>query len=172
MLLKLMMAFADHSGRTVLKARVSRWHKSEGDWVDYGEDLLDLDVEQIGVPAILTALKLKLTHLNKSPEGVAQLARQILEGRDPMQEHELNGDPFEVRPRDWCFPMRLTSSDAGVLRRTYVKEGEYCEVGDLLAVLTMAEDDPLDESEESLTGASTFRVMENFFPAAEQNYGN
>ncbi len=161
MMLKLAMAFVDVSGRSVLRASITTWHKKEGDWIDYGDDLFDLQVEEIGVPEVLTRLKMEISRLYRSAEGVANLASRQLNGEQVGRA--ASQESFVTRPRKWAFAMRITASDSGLLRKICAQEGEARQAGDLLALVTTEPDDPIDEAEQASEHALQFRVTENFF---------
>lgn len=107
MRLRLLMPSVD---RLLRGGSIVRWHKSEGEWVDYGDDLFDLHV--------------------------------------PIRRPEYGGDVL----------VRVTSSDAGLLRRIYAREGGRHEVGDLLAVLVTGDTEPVPEDPACADG-TVFRVV-------------
>ena len=61
----------------------------------------------------------------------------------------------------WDWLMKVTSSDVGVLRRIHAREGSPWGIGDLLAVLTTEENEPIDEGGRAWAEASQFRVVIN-----------
>jgi hypothetical protein len=137
MLLKLVIPQFD---RLAQGGTVTKWLKSEGEWVNYGEDLLDISIEEMKVLKQRTAS-----------------ARQILD--ESAFDGVKAGETFSSNRWDW--PMRITSSDMGILRRIEAKEGDQWEVGHLLAVLTTEEDEPIDVANGEIEAASNFRVVVN-----------
>lgn len=137
MLLKLVIAQFD---RAAQGGTITKWHKREGEWVNYGDDLLDI--------AILEMKQLKQR---------AASARRILD--EPVAEQASAGETFSSNRWDW--PVRITSSDIGILRKIEAKEGSQWEVGDRLAILTTEEDEPIDADNGDLESASDFRIVVN-----------
>ncbi len=119
MLLKLVLPQFDRAAR---RGSVARWHKAEGEWVRYGEDIVDIKVEEIAVTARSGSAKAVL--------GGANVDRVVTSDR-------------------WDWLLRVTSSDMGVLRRIDVAEGAAWEIGDSLAVLSTEEQEPLADTAES-----------------------
>jgi hypothetical protein len=155
MLLKLLLPYHD---RGILGGVIVKWHKAEGEWINYGDDLFDLKVEE------LRGLKHqaggeRLVQTLTSP----QVARRLMRVKDLMME---DAEPPEQAYGMGAgqFYMRITASDAGALRRVRAREGEYRKVGDLLALLTTEEQEPVPEGDQGLDGVSTFRAVTNFLP--------
>jgi hypothetical protein len=107
---------------------ILRWHKQEGEWVEAGDHLLDVKVEEIK--------RYKRTNAGQAEE---------------LQAAELN-------TRNWSWLVRLTASDEGFLRKKYVAEAGTCAADDLLAVLSSQEDEPADFDEQAVATAATLRV--------------
>ena len=133
MLFKLVMPRAD---KTVRKGFVARWLKSEGDPVNYGEDLLEVVVDDIrmlkrfGKPGRILSSKLKIRKASYSRRNA------------------------EIR-------MRITASDMGVMRKIYAGEGDGWEPGDTVALLTTNGDEAVEARESQLAEAAEFRVVVN-----------
>ena len=125
--MRLEMPYVD---RRVESGAVAVWHKSVGDWVDYGEDLCDLSVREVAA-------------LDRS--GNAQLISRLAR-RPAASARSMRGG--------MGLMVRITASDTGRMRRIVAPEGSERRVGELLAVLTTSEDEPLDREE-----ASIFRVV-------------
>jgi multidrug efflux pump subunit AcrA (membrane-fusion protein) len=70
----------DHDVGQIERARILKWYKQEGDWVEYGDDLLEVDVEVVQAPANKIELKHRLEWLNAAPSQIAELAIQQLAG--------------------------------------------------------------------------------------------
>ena len=127
MLLKLVMPPFDRAAR---RGTVARWHKTEGDPVGYGEDIVDIRVEEIAVT----------TRSGNARAVIGGAAREELETSDR-----------------WDWLLRVTSSDMGVLRKIDVAEGGEWQIGDSLALLSTAADEPVADDTES----THFRVVVN-----------
>lgn len=140
MFFKLVMPAVD---RLMKGGVVAKWHKTEGDHVDYGDDLVDVKVE------------LAMSELERGPlkQGFG-LSTDVGSGRDTNPADLAN-------ERGLILIVRITSSDVGVLRRIEAKEGAYGEVGGLLAILSTEEHGPTDSLDEELREASEFRVVAN-----------
>src|SRR5690242_9072210 len=95
MLLKLVLAGRDFDAREIQDAQIVKWHKAEGEYVNYGDDLCDLKVQELRVPRGYWEVK----HINYlvtgRPEHMVDLARRELDGQDMV----LPGlDPNAVDP--------------------------------------------------------------------------
>ena len=149
MLTKLVMPFFS---RMVQGGTIVEWMKNEGDAVTYGEDLCLVKVEEVRV--------------TKASKGIA-LSDEIrmLVDSTPRDPTELNMDEVDTATyntkRIAGFTMRITSSDVGVIRRIYAREGVHRTVGEILAVLTPGAEDPLGESISVVISASEFRAVTN-----------
>ena len=132
MLLKLVMPYMD---KRIQGGLIVRWYKSEGEWVRHGDDLFEMRVEEIK-----TFIR---------PDMPKQIIRSLKNPRTTVWN-----------TRAYAL-LRITSSDMGMMRRIYVKEGMRREVGDLLAVLTTDEKEPFDEASQAVKEASLFRVVTN-----------
>ena len=150
MLLKLLLP--DYN-RMVTGGSILQWHKAEGEWVAFGDDLLDLKVEAIQVtplPPLDVPKQIELL-IN------AQAAARHLADQD-VAIGEARPQPDNQRA---VFGMRITSSDHGILRKIHAQECDRREIGDLLAVLSTEENEPIHEADHALNGASVFRVVAN-----------
>ena len=132
MLLKLVMPYFDRSAE---RGSVTRWHKSEGEWVRYGDTLLDVRIETV-----------RFLKRSGTPRSI------LSESPHPEETYSTSG---------WDWLMRVTSSDVAVLRRIHAPEGSSWEIGGLLAVLNTEENEPIDESGPARVEASQFRVVVN-----------
>lgn len=140
MVLKFVIPYID---RMVQGGTIVKWYKTEGDKINYGDDLLDIEVKNnlwSGKP---------LSERIKTITGTKHV-----EINDVVL---MNDNSQQVT----VFHIRITSSDMGILRKIYVKKGEYRDVGSTLAHLTTDENESLDEAENVLNQASTFRVIAN-----------
>ncbi len=137
MLLKLVMPYIDHriQGGTIIQ-----WHKKEGDRVHYGDDLF----EMYGTDSLIGSYKLQTLG---GPGG------------NLTEEQALARDLF-LNPSLECF-IRITSSDMAVLRKICIGKGERGDVAATVALLTTEEEEAINESDDSLNRAATFRVVAN-----------
>ncbi|CAG0941161.1 hypothetical protein BROC_01308 [Candidatus Brocadiaceae bacterium] len=119
-----------------------KWYKAEGEWINYGDDLLDLEV-QIE---------------DRSIRPLAERIKNLTESNRPVAENLLMGGETNARP---VLCARITSSDIGILRKVYVKEGQRSNVGDLLALITTDENESFDNAGFALTQTGVFRVVSN-----------
>jgi hypothetical protein len=153
MLLKLLMPYRD---REFLGATVVKWHKVEGDVVNYGDDLIDIRISTV-------------KGLRRPPYGKEEvdMLTDPEKAQRLMMENELFATGVDSSEAEYgtvkreCF-MRVSSSDRGVLRRICAVEGDYRLVGELLAVVTTEEKEPAPESDQSLAEASAFRAHLNY----------
>jgi hypothetical protein len=115
--------------RAARRGSVTRWLKAVGERVRYGEDLVDITVEEIALTARSGS------------------ARSVLGAATPDV-------PVTQGGMDW--PLRVTASDEGVLRRIEVGAGGHFEIGDALALLSTEADEPIEAAP-----ATQFRVVVN-----------
>lgn len=121
---------------------IIKWHKTQGEFVNYGDDLVDVEMHVEG--RSLKSLKERIQNLTEA----TRLKAEDLFIRE------------EFKPGSGVF-FRITSSDMGVIRKVYAWEGMSKDVGELLAVLTSDENESIDELNLALTRTSTFRVVAN-----------
>ena len=138
MLLKLVLPFFDRAAEC---GSIAKWHKKEGDWVNYGDDILDIQIEEAKV------------FIERVDPG------SILGPSGPDANTSNQSDTVSSDRFDWR--MRLTSSDMGVLRRITKGEGDHWEIGDTLAIITTEEEESAEASEAELEETSSFRVVVN-----------
>jgi pyruvate/2-oxoglutarate dehydrogenase complex dihydrolipoamide acyltransferase (E2) component len=148
MLLKLLLPPFDRliDGGTILA-----WHKAEGDLVDYGDDLFDLQVH-----GVWQTRKQTEANLGEYLKRVSQQLQQL--------RGESSAQPVEKKPSiSWrlasSFVLRICSSDRGTLRRIHVGPGQSCQVGGLTALLTSETDEPIGEGDKVVEGAGEFRAV-------------
>jgi hypothetical protein len=144
-------------GRGMEEITIVKWHKSEGQFVAEGEDLLDI--------------KLALKTIIKPPSGVREVIEMLTDPEYPSKAvadrnravgHAVAASPFytQIRPGDKRVAGRvgiLRSLDRGVLRKILVPEGQSCSVKAVLAVLTTENDEPLNDGDPGRTTA-VFRL--------------
>ena len=111
MILKLKLPYFD---RQVSKGSVVKWYKAEGDWINFGDDLFDVKVEEI----------IKLKRVKEGQARTIDMVKGTIRGLE--------------------FTIRVTSSDMGFLRQIQASEGEEREIGEVVAIVTTAAEDALD----------------------------
>jgi hypothetical protein len=121
-----------------------RWCKREGDWVDYGEELCEVRVEEARVTKTVGALKPVAEWLQQSKQAAGHSAGSMQEGNY----------------KSWrCVVLlRVISSDVGYLRRIEASPNDYREVGEMLAWLTTENDERVPEAGAEVPLASLFRA--------------
>jgi multidrug efflux pump subunit AcrA (membrane-fusion protein) len=149
MLLKLLLP---PYNRMVTGGSILQWHKAEGERVVFGDDLFDLKVETVQVTPLPPP---------DVPKQIEMLVNAQAAARHLADEEVATAGPGPQADRQQVvFFMRIASSDQGILRKILAKEGDQREVGNLLAVLSTEENEPI-EADHALTGASVFRVIAN-----------
>src|SRR5437762_5080238 len=152
------MAYGGDLGWMLRSGSILKWHKTEGEEVRYGDELFDMRVEEIAIhPKFLERQLIRpqsfrgWTDQNSwaQQSGTKNLAVEDIDPSSPMVTSK--------RP----FFVRVTSSDHGILRKVYAKAKERRESGDLLAILTTALDERIDETSQSIEETSVFRVVVN-----------
>jgi hypothetical protein len=142
-------------------AIIAKWHKVPGQFVNYGDDLLDVRIEE----GLVTRAVIAGWSENQVRMLIrAQMAKGDLEDRDLMLE---SSDPMELARVPANAVMRVTSSDAGTMRQICAQVGEHHASGSCLALLTTEECEPLEEAPQALSQASAFRVLIDPLPALE-----
>lgn len=111
MIYKLEMPYID---RSIDRGRVLAWHKAAGEWIDYGDDIVDLEVDVKKIGRTKSSLFLSRGLSSKTGESIEK------------------------------GMIRLTSSDRGVLRVIKAAADAPLAIGDLMAILTPTEDEPAD----------------------------
>ena len=135
MLLKFVLPFFDRAAEC---GSIAQWHKNEGDWINYGDDIVDIQIE-----------KAKVFIERVDPGSILGPG-----GQGANEGGTVSSDTFDWR-------MRVTSSDMGVLRRITSANGSHWEIGDTLAIITTDEEESADASESEIEAASNFRVVVN-----------
>jgi hypothetical protein len=134
-------------------AIVAQWHKTPGEIVNYGDDILDVRIEE----GIITRAVLS----GWSENEVRALIRAQMSSGD-VQDHDLmleKSEPMEVAKVPVNALLRISSSDRGTLRRIHAREGECHATGACLALFTTEAGEPIEETERASLPASVFRVV-------------
>jgi hypothetical protein len=158
MLLRLVLG-SGLDGHYVEAGTVLRWHKSEGEQVDYGDDVCDLVMNEYRAPKGLLEVEKERGQLSNEPAKLADLMARLLEGERPVMP-TMSADSF-VALKGPEFVLRLTACDRGTVRRIEAPAGAAAKAGDVLAVLTTDPTEPLGESAETASGSTLFRFVEN-----------
>lgn len=111
MILKLEMPYFD---RQVNKGSIVKWHKAEGDWINFGDELFDIKVEEIT----------KFKRIKEGQGKTVDMVRGTISGLE--------------------FTIRVTSSDMGFLRLIKAEEGSEREIGVTVAAVTTSKDEEFD----------------------------
>jgi len=128
MILKLDMPYYD---RAVENGSIVKWYKNEDEWINFGDDLFDIKVEEI-------------TKLKRIKDGQAATTGMV--------KGTISGIEFHIR---------VTSSDMGVLRKIHAAEGDHRAIGDVVATITTSADEACDADEAQTADAPAFRVITN-----------
>ncbi|MEM7330653.1 MAG: hypothetical protein AAF490_01085 [Chloroflexota bacterium] len=116
MILNLEMPYYD---RMVEQGTIITWHKQEGEFVNFGDDLFDVRIDEI-------------TKLKRVKQGQAHTT-----------------DMVKGKKKGIEFTLRITSSDMGYLRKIDAAIGDVREVGQLVAIMTTTADETMTEINES-----------------------
>jgi hypothetical protein len=174
MLLKLVMRFEGDAAWGANAGNIIKWHKREGERVDYGDDLVDILVDEVTVTIRKVWQDPHMRRLGTNPSGYAEFADTVLR---TGQLTPTAADPWLapdeknrlVRTKSIAgFVVRISSSDRGVIRKIYAAEGDRRQSGQLLALLTTDASESVDESEQAIEEASVFRVLANTFDSKPQ----
>ncbi len=138
--LRLTMPFVN---RLSHRGIIVRWHKKVGDRVRFGDDLLDIDMQIGGVPAMSRG------------ERIRHLVKPQASPPDNSRAGE-KGDELGA-----VISVRVTSADSGYLRWVEAPEGSERNVGDLLALMTVEAGEPLVDGEGTVEKSGTFKVAVN-----------
>lgn len=142
MILKLTFPYIN---KQITEGLIVKWHKSEGEWVDHGDDLFDLEVRQV-----------KKIKREKNPQKILKnMLKLNTIARETFVQNNRSGQQLKAI-------VRVSSSDIGFLRFLYIKEPGEQKVGTVLAILTTEENEQINLSESELNQAASFRVATNF----------
>ncbi len=135
---------------------IAKWHKAPGDWVEFGDDLLDLHVSEITVLRGSPDLKKDIRILTGP-----MVAQRMLQDESENLSTAQSPPPEMYMNVETEFAIRITASDMGKLRILLAPEGVSCRVGDTVAILSTEDDEPASDAPEVLNEASVFRVIPN-----------
>jgi multidrug efflux pump subunit AcrA (membrane-fusion protein) len=130
------------------------WHVKEGERVNYGDDLLDLRVDE-GLSMRLASARGLENHVRALIQAQEALAN--LKDDDVVAEKENPEDHYDKGRVNWF--LRISASDSGKVLRLYARPGEKRQVGDLLALFTTEADEPIEGAEATGPLASVFRTV-------------
>lgn len=117
---------SDHRGGTLI-----RWHKGPGDAIAFGDDLFDVDVDQIVV--------------------LQRTKRAALIARPSSALRRLRND-YEERTAQRSVSVTVSASESAHLRRILINEGERVRVGVAVALATTLPTEPIHLDGEALHG--------------------
>lgn len=100
--------------RQFRKGRIERWHKQEGELVNFGEQIFDIRV-------------VEFDRLQKFE----------------TQDHA-DIEIVHAKTADWSWTIRVVSSDYGFLRKILRRSGDGCEIGDVVAELSTRADESME----------------------------
>jgi ADP-heptose:LPS heptosyltransferase len=130
----------DHRGGTIV-----RWHKEPGDRIRFGDDLFDVEVDQIVV--------------------LQRTTRAALIARSSRKTKRLKNE-YEERTSRRTVTVRVTASEPQAhLREIFAPEGARIRTGDLVAHATTTEHEPFPPDVKTET-TSPFRAVVNILDPA------
>src|ERR1051326_368074 len=142
MLLKLELNIKDDAGNIVKTCSILKCHKQEGDRVNPGDPLFDIEVSQILIPARLGPARLDARQLHRSPVTIgstelrlAGAAHAAAQGKPEMP------DGFPLQKVSY---QQIIALDSGILRNLYTQEQTVLKIGEPMALLATDEDDPVE----------------------------
>ena len=86
MLMKLLLPREGDLASVIHAGRIVKWHKKEGEWVNYGDDLFDFWVEEASVTERSIQLGTEIRDVNERPTQYAELAARQLSGPNGIGE--------------------------------------------------------------------------------------
>jgi hypothetical protein len=159
MLFALLMGGRDWNNRPVHAGRLRTWFKCEGDAIEFGDDLCDLEIEEVQAPVGLWEAREQRKYFS-DPLLIAELAAQQLQGR-PVEQIEVHAESLR---QVWLgaakYDMRLIAAQPGILSRCCAKEGTRLRSGELLAIVTSDSAETLDGVSKPPIPSAPFRVVE------------
>lgn len=121
-----------------------RWNKQIGDHIGFGDEVCVVALDEFAA-------------LRRTARAT------LLAGR---RQKKLKSD-LEVRTGKVFLEVAITSSDEGVLRRIVKNQGDQIAIGDMLAIVTLHEDDDIGVEQDWLQ-APLLRVVAN--PVADHDF--
>lgn len=131
---------ADHRGGTLI-----RWHKSPGDTIAFGDDLFDVEVDQIAV--------------------LQRTKRATLIARSSRTLRRLKND-YEERTARRSVAVTVSAAEPAHLRQLLTAEGEKVRVGDAVAFATTLPMEAIPPDADPLVG-TPLRAVVNILDPAE-----
>ncbi len=159
MVLKLEMTCTDDVGQKIHKASIVKWHKKEGDAVDYGDDLFDMKVDEVLVSWAVAPVIHENKRLDRRPSDVAELAFRQLSGEEAPRTARTapKAGAEDGFPVPWVFFLRFKSAEKGYLKKIYSREMETLNAGLPVALLTTDPTEAVDQHAGPPAGAAAFR---------------
>ena len=131
---------SDHRGGTLI-----RWHKSPGDTIAFGDDLFDVEVDQIAV--------------------LQRTKRATLIARSSRTLRRLKND-YEERTARRTVAVTVSAAEPAHLRQLLTAEGEKVRVGDAVAFATTLPTEAIPPDADPLVG-TPLRAVVNILDSAE-----
>ena len=131
---------SDHRGGTLI-----RWHKSPGDTIAFGDDLFDVEVDQIAV--------------------LQRTKRATLIARSSRTLRRLKND-YEERTARRSVAVTVSAAESAHLRLLLTAEGEKVRVGDAVAFATTLPTEAIPPDADPLVG-TPLRAVVNILDSAE-----
>jgi hypothetical protein len=153
MLLKLTIPYHNRQFRGGV---IACWHKTLGAFVAFGDDILDVDVQEIVTLKPVCNVQEHIEQLTQARET----PHMDLKRRGENGSQSANVE-YQHVTRPAAFSMTITASAEGFLRAILAKGGVACRVGDTVAIISTERDEPLDRLEDVLGQGSTFPTVPN-----------
>ena len=131
---------SDHRGGTLI-----RWHKSPGDTIAFGDDLFDVEVDQIAV--------------------LQRTKRATLIARSSRTLRRLKND-YEERTARRTVAVTVSAAEPAHIRQLLTAEGEKVRVGDAVAFATTLPMEAIPPDADPLVG-TPLRAVVNILDSAE-----
>ncbi|HEU4916680.1 MAG TPA: hypothetical protein VFV13_08970 [Acidimicrobiia bacterium] len=131
---------ADHRGGTLI-----RWHKRPGDSIEFGDDLFDVEVDQIAV--------------------LQRTKRATLIARSSRKLRRLKND-YEERTAKRSVAVTVSAAEPAHLRQILTIEGGKVRVGEAVALATTSQLEAIPSDADPLL-ATPLRAVVNILDPAE-----
>ena len=163
MLLNLLLSGRDRRGNVVQAGEVAEWHKAEGDWVAFGDDLCDIQIRTVLSPAWVRDARNRRRRLSANPEALAEAAEDESQagGGGSHRRRSAAQASRGTLVQESYFLLRLTASDEGYLRQIRMRVGDQCQLDGVLAILSTNLGDAIDEATLGQAPSPPFRVVGN-----------
>jgi pyruvate/2-oxoglutarate dehydrogenase complex dihydrolipoamide acyltransferase (E2) component len=121
---------------------IQTWYKSEGDPIEFGDDLCDIAIDEF--------------------IALQRTKRATLLGSTSRLRKRRVKDVYDLREGRGQALLRLTSAESGVLLgKVFVAEGERIEIGSLVAVLSSSGEAVSDDIETAPVARIAFNIPDS-----------